>query len=44
MIKKGINLFYIFILKNIFEFKFQRRFDQILGSIEIPTNFRMFEI
>jgi hypothetical protein len=26
------------------EFKFQKWFDQILCSIEIPTNFRMFEL
>jgi hypothetical protein len=31
---KGINLFYIFIPNNIFEYKFQNWFDQILDSIE----------
>jgi hypothetical protein len=28
----------------MFEFKFQKWFDQILGSIEFPTNFRIFEL
>jgi hypothetical protein len=31
---KGVNLFYILILNNIFEYKFQNWFDQILDSIE----------
>jgi hypothetical protein len=34
IINKGIKLFYIFILKNIFENEFQSWFDQILDSNE----------
>jgi hypothetical protein len=36
-------LFYILILNNIFEFKFQRRFDQTLGSNEFHMNFEKSE-
>jgi hypothetical protein len=36
---KGINLFYIFILKNIFKFKNQSWFDKFLDSNEISMNF-----
>jgi hypothetical protein len=42
IIIKRVTLFYIFLLKNIFEFKFQILFHQILGSKEFPTNFRIF--
>jgi hypothetical protein len=37
-------IFYIFILQTLFEFKFQKWFDYILGSIEILMDFRMFEL
>jgi hypothetical protein len=37
-------MFYIFIPKNIFEFKYQRCFDKFLEFIQIPTNLRRFEL
>ncbi len=40
IIKEGNHLFYIFILKNILEFKFQNWFEQILDSNEVSMNFR----
>jgi hypothetical protein len=44
MINNEINLFYIFILINMSEFKFQKWFDNFQHSFEIPTKFRNFEL
>jgi hypothetical protein len=36
---KGINLFYIFILENIFEFEYQKWFHIFMEFIKFSTNF-----
>jgi hypothetical protein len=44
MINNEINLFYIFILYNEFEFKFHNWFGNFIESIEFAMNFRTFEL
>jgi hypothetical protein len=44
IIIKWIILFYIFIQKKLFKFKFQSWFEQILEPFEVSMNFIMFEL
>jgi hypothetical protein len=44
IIIKWIILFYIFIQKKLFKFKFQSWFKQILEPFEVSMNFIMFEL
>jgi hypothetical protein len=44
LIIKGINLYYIFILNNIFEFKSQSWLVDFIDSIEFATNFRSLQL
>jgi hypothetical protein len=44
VINKGIKLLYIFILKEVFEFKFQSGFGDFINSVEFAMNFRSLQI
>jgi hypothetical protein len=44
MINNDITKFYIFILKNMFEFKYQSWFEYFIKFIWISTEFSSFEL